>query len=134
VLDAEAAAKVGDVALGALAAELPLPGVVQLVDQRKAKVLGREIAAHEGDGVDVGANPAGGPQHLVDGEPGDFGAPPLVPNEALLLDGGEELVVVERSGRGVVDTGMNRQDPHEGRYLTLAAATGGYATRAIASR
>jgi hypothetical protein len=59
VLDPEPATQVGDVALDAFTTELPLPSVVQIVDQRKAIVLGREIAAHKGDGVDVGANPAG---------------------------------------------------------------------------
>src|SRR5262249_30369905 len=134
VLNPEPATEGGDVALGALAAELALPGVVQFVDQRKAIVLGREIASHERNGVDIGANPARRPQHLVDGKPGDFGPPAFVPDQALLLNGGEQFVIVERGGRGVMDTGMNRQNPHKRGHLTPAAATGECSTRAAALR
>src|SRR5262245_52525863 len=107
--------------------------MVQVLCQRETVVLRRKVTAQQRDRVDVSADPVGRAQHLVDRKPWDLGSPPLVPNEALLLNRGNKLVVFERCGGRVVNARMDGEDPHAAAMIRFEAGRPGYGVRATAS-
>ena len=94
---------------GLLAAPAP-QRVVDLAVERAAHVAGRVEGAGRRDRVDVAPGPAGDAQHLVDREPGNAAARALLARQAFFLDGGNQIVIVQRDRRSVVLARMECQE------------------------